>query len=192
MIAQRSSCILCPIVQLQNCHSHRWQGSHSHRIQRICSAPRAFSIQEENRNVPRDSCLWELCLGSLSLGACDMLRGWGQCTVLQWCKNDTLFLPVAGCPYGGMGRKKFAFLSLDWAGTLPALGIQAGLKDSVVHKAFPRAVPPLTRAATVCPPLALQCWHLFQLLAVGVVGGVSDCRCVSAPSTQLNSIRLPP
>lgn len=194
-------------------------------------APRAFSIQEENRNVPRDSCPWELCPGSLSPGACDMLRGWGPHTVLHWCpapcqpsqpdaesventacslwsiplvtgmhkschslhwcQNGTLFLPVAGCYYGGMGRKKCAFLSLDCAGTLPPLGLQAGLKDNVVHKAFPRAVSPAARAATVCPHLDLQCWHLFQLLAAGFVGGVSDCHCVSAPSTLLNSIRLP-
>lgn len=231
VIAQRSSCILCPIVQLQNSHSHRGQGSHSHRVQRICSAPRAFSIQDENRNVPRDSCLWELCLGSLSHGACDIVRGWGphtilhryaapcqpsqpdaesvestafclwsiplvrgmhkSCHSLHWCQNGTLLLPVAGCYYGGKRRKKCAFLSVDWAGTLPPLGLQSGLKDSVVHRDFPQAVSPATRAATVCSHLAPQCWHLFQLLSAGVVGGVCACRCVSAPSTLLNSIRLP-
>lgn len=50
VIAQKSSCTPCPIVQSQNPYCHSTQGSHSHGVQKIYSTLRACLIHGEQRH----------------------------------------------------------------------------------------------------------------------------------------------
>lgn len=94
-------------------------------------------------------------------------------------------------PVRGWGGGSVLFF--HWIRWVPCslLGIQAGLKDRVVHKALTQTISPVAQVATVGCHLALPSWHLLQLHAVGIVCGVSSRGCLSTPSMLLCGIPLP-
>lgn len=98
-----------------------------------------------------------------------------------WCQSGTFSPLVARHHFQGMRRKNMLFFFWVRLVPWPPLGLEAILKDSVVHVAFPLAVSPVALAASGCSHLSLGSCRILRLLAVGIMCCVHACCCMSTP-----------